>query len=1068
MQHRADESSPGPCKSTPLKRIYINAMLKKIVQFGQNQPLFLFLLVLTFIGAGVAAFQNLPIEAFPDVSDVQVTVITLHPGHAPEEVEKQVTIPIETVLAGVPHSVRLFSHTQFGLSYVVATFDDKVNDYFARQQVMEKLSSADLPQGVQPSLAPLSTPVGEIYRFTVNSTEKNSRELRSLEDWVIERNLKMVPGVADVVSFGGLVKQYEVRPDLAKIKLYNISLQQVFTALGRGNNNSGGGYTQRGGQQFLIRGVGLLQSVDDIGEIVVSQQHGTPIRVKEIGEVAINALPRQGVAGQDDNDDIVSGIVLLRNGENPSVVLAKVKERIDELNTRILPKGVKIVSYYDRSWLIGKTLNTVFHNLAEGAILVTLVLVVFLGNVRAALIVTLVIPLSLLAVAIGLTLRGIPANLLSLGSIDFGIIVDGAVIVVENVFRHLSNKHPDWRKDRKGFREVIATAAVEVGRPTFFSMLIIIAAYLPIFTLQRHEGRIFAPMAWTVTSALIGSLTLSLTLVPLLCYFLLRKPIHHGDNAIISFAKRLYEPALDWCLAHGKFVIGFAAVSLIGAITLFARLGTEFLPELDEGTLWVTVTLPPGISVDESVTWCRKIRDTFRTLPEVKSVISKSGRPEDGSDAKSLNQTETFVDLKPANQWRKGATKGQIIEELQQVILKKYPAVEVGISQPIRDNVLESISQIKGQVVVKVFGDDSTKLFTVARQMKTKFAVVPGVATAFIDRDGATPQAIIQIERTEAARYGVNVQDIQDLVETALGGKSSTDFWEGEQHYGIALRLPETQRSLDMLSLLLVDTADGTKITLGQLAKFRLTSGPVNISREGGRKVKAVSIFIRDRDMGSVVADMKVAAAGISLPEGYFLNWSGEFENQERAMARLTVVLPVSVFIIFVLLFNAFSSVKSAALILLNVPFSVVGGVLAIWLRGMPVSVSAAIGFIALFGAAVLSGVVMVSYMDQLADEGMSALEAVRVGALTRLRTDLMTATLAILGLLPMALSTEIGSEVQRPLATVLIGGLLSATPLNLTVLPVIYLLIKGGKTSNAKTALSEVDPFVWTTFRGN
>jgi cobalt-zinc-cadmium resistance protein CzcA len=587
---------------------------------------------------------------------------------------------------------------------------------------------------------------------------------------------------------------------------------------------------------------------------------------------------------------------------------------------------------------------------------------------------------------------------------------------------------------------------VEVGRPTFFSMLIIIAAYLPIFTLQRHEGRLFAPMAWTVTSALVGSLALSLTLVPLLCYALLRRPIAHGDNAIVTLAKRAYRPLLDWCLEHGKWLIGAASVCLVGAVALFMHLGTEFLPELDEGTLWVTVTLPPGISVDESILWCRRIRETLHTVPEVLSVISKSGRPEDGSDAKSLNQTESFVDLKPAKEWRSGYTKGRIIDELQHSILYKYPGVEVGVSQPIRDNVLESISQIKGQIVVKVFGDDSSKLLDIARQMKTGFAKIPGVATAFIDRDGETPQAIIEIDRAGAARYGVNIQDVQDLVETALGGKSATSFWEGEQHYGIVIRLPESQRSLDSMRRLLVDTSDGSKITLGQLARFRSVSGPVNISREAGRKVKAVSIFIKDRDMGSIVTDMKTAAAAIALPEGYYLNWSGEFENQERAMARLTIVLPISVFIIFVLLFNAFRSVKSAALILLNVPFSVVGGVLALWARGMPVSVSAAIGFIALFGAAVLSGVVMISYIDQLVEEGMVPLEAVRKGAMTRLRTDLMTATLAILGLLPMALSSEIGSEVQRPLATVLIGGLLSATPLNLTVLPVIYLLIKGAR----------------------
>ncbi len=1027
-------------------------MIRRLVHFALHQPLFLVLLIVTFIGAGVAAFLNLPIEAFPDVSDIQVQVITLYPGRAPEEVEKQVTIPVEVALAGVPHSVRLFSHTQFGLSFVAVTFDDKVTDYFARQQVTERLAAADLPMGVQPSLGPLSTPIGELYRFRVHGEGKDSRDIRTLEDWVVERQIKTVPGVADVVSFGGLVKQYEVRPDLAALKAYGIPLQQLFAALGRGSANAGGSYTEQGEQQYLIRGVGLVRTLDDVGNTVVASHSGTPVRVRDVAQLALSAIPRQGIAGQDGDDDIVSGIVLMRKGENPSEVLGRVKQRIDELNTRILPKGVRIVPYYDRSWLIGTTLTTVFHNLGEGALLVTFILFIFLGNIRAALIVALMIPLSLLATFLGLTWRGIPANLLSLGAIDFGIIVDGAVIVVENVFRHLSEGQIDARKEPDRFRHAIQSAAAEVGRPTFFSMLIIIAAHLPIFTLQRHEGRIFAPMAWTVTSALVGSLLFSLTLVPLLCWAFLRKKLPHDDIWMIRQCKRVYVPFLDWALNRTRTVLALAVASLVGALFLFTQLGTEFLPELDEGTLWVTVTLPPGVSLKESTRWCRRVRDVLHTVPEVHSVISKAGRPEDGTDPKSLNQIECFVDLVDAKQWAPGRTKSLVVDQLQSVLEKEYPGIEVGISQPIRDNVLESISQIKGQVVVKVFGENQSDILAAVREVKHRVRSIPGVAEAFIDRDGEVPQILLEINREAAARYGVNIQDVQDVVEMALGGKEATQIWEGEKHFGVVVRLREPERTIEAMRGILVDTPEGAKVPLSQLANFRTVSGPLNISREGGRQVKAVGVFIKGRDMGSVVAEMQAKCADIRLPDGYVMTWSGEFENQQRAMKRLAIVLPVSVFIIFVLLFNTFRSVSSALLILLNVPFAVVGGILALWITHIPLSVSAAIGFIALFGQAVLNGVVMVSYFDQLVENGSETRSAVRLGASTRLRTVLMTAMLAMLGLLPMALSHGIGSESQRPLAVVIIGGLVSATPLTLIVLPVLYLLFRGGRRSNEPT----------------
>jgi cobalt-zinc-cadmium resistance protein CzcA len=569
-------------------------MIKRIISFALHQPLFLGLITILFIVGGIAAFRSLPVEAFPDVSDIQVQVITLFPGRAPEEVEKQVTIPLETVLSGVPHSVRLFSHTQFGLSFIVITFDDKPTDYFARQQVLERIQMADLPPGVQPQLAPLSTAIGEIFRYRVKGDDLTSRDLRTIEDWTIERQLRMVPGVADIVTIGGLIKTYEVNPNLARMKFYNITLQQLFTALGRGNSNVGGSKVEQGAQQYLIRGIGLLRSKDDIGQIVVASRNGTPVLVRDLADVTVSAIPREGIVGQDATDDIVAGIVLMRKGENPSEVLTAVKNRVELLNTSILPKGVQIVPYYDRTWLISTTLHTVFKNLAEGAILVTGVLFLFLGNVRAAGIVALMIPLSLLATFVGLTWRGIPANLLSLGAMDFGIIVDGAVIVVENIFRKLSEHDHESVHDPAGttaesklhrLRDIILHATEEVGRPTFFSMLIIIAAHIPIFTLQRHEGRIFAPMAWTVTSALVGSLIFSLTLVPLLCYALLRKKIPHEDNAIVRLSKKIYEPALRWVLERPKRVVAAAVVALAASLAVVPQLGTEFLPELNEGTI---------------------------------------------------------------------------------------------------------------------------------------------------------------------------------------------------------------------------------------------------------------------------------------------------------------------------------------------------------------------------------------------------------------------------------------------------------------------------------------------------
>ena len=1019
-------------------------MIKRIVAFALHQPLVIFFATALFVAAGLIAFKNLPVEAFPDVTDTQVTVITLYPGRAAEEVEKQVTIPLEVALSGLPNAVRMFSHTQFGLSFLILTFDDDANVNWARQQVGERLRTVVLPQGVEPDIAPLSTAIGEIYRYRVKSDAHDSKELRTLEDWVIERALRRIPGVADIVPMGGLIKQYEVQPDLAKLRAYKLTLQQLQTALERGNNNAGGGYVEQGGQQYTIRGIGLLRDAADIDNIVLAERNGTPVLVRDVARVHVGNVPRQGIVGQDRDHDVVTGVVLMRKGENPSKVLKEVKALVEELNRSVLPKGVSIVPFYDRSWLIGKTLNTVFKNLLEGAGLVAIVLYLFLANFRAAAIVALVIPLSLLSTFVGLTFVGVPANLLSLGAMDFGIIVDGAVIVVENVFRRLSmvEQFHDDKVDRKEDRyrlKTILDATVEVGRPTLFSMIIIIAAHIPIFTLQRHEGRIFAPMAYSVTFALIGSLILSLTLVPLLCYKWLAKNLPHHDNALVAFSKRVYAPVLQWSLHHRYKVLSIAIIALAASFAVVPKLGTEFLPELNEGSLWLNVKLPSSVSVSEAQVQNGQIRRIVLKSPEVNSVISKAGRPEDGTDPKLINMAEFLVDLKPESEWTRGLSKRQVMDEMEQALLA-LPAIKPSFSQPIRDNILESISQIDGQIVIKVFGEDIPTLMKVASDVLAQVHDVPGVTRALIDRVGELPNYLVNIDRARAARYGLNVADIQDVIEAGLGGKAATYLWEGERRFAVAVRLKEEERGLERMKGVLLATSGGAYIPLSEVATFQAAGGSMNIARENGGRVMAIGIFIRDRDMGSVVADMQAAVkAKVKVPEGYRITWSGEFENQERAMARLALVVPISVLLIFVLLFNAFNSIKSALLIILNVPFALIGGIFALLFTEIHLSVSAAIGFIALFGQAVLNGVVMVTVFNQLRNAGMAPTQAVLEGSMQRLRTVLMTGLLAMLGLLPMALSTDIGSETQKPLAVVVIGGLISATLLTLIVLPVLY-----------------------------
>ncbi len=1026
--------------------------MNKLIELSIKQPLMVVISTLMFVVAGVVAFSNLSVEAFPDVTDTQVTVIALYPGRAAEEVEKQVSLPLETALSGLPNAIRVFSHTQFGLSYTVITYDESIDVNLARQQVNERLSRVDLPDGAQANIAPNATPVGEIMRYRVKGDGLSTTDLRTIEDWVIERSLRQVPGVADVVAMGGFIKQYEVQPDLDKLRAYKLTFQNLLDALGRGNSNAGGSYVSQGAQQFAIRGIGLLRSPDDIGQIVLSSRNGTPVLIRDVAQIKLGAVPRLGITGQDNDDDAVIGIVIMRKGENPSVVLKNVKERLDQLNARGLPAGVQIVPFYDRTWLMGKTLSTVFRNLIEGALLVALVLYLFLSNLRASLAVVVIIPLALLSTFLGLKIMGVHANLLSLGAMDFGIIVDGAVIVIENIMHRLAQRGEGMNDKER--RHLITTATNEVGRPTLFSMLIIIAAHIPIFALQRHEGRIFQPMALSVSMALVGSLIFSLTLVPLLAYWMLRKKIPHGDNRVVSAAKHFYAIVLNWALAHRSHVIAIALGFFGLSIAIGARLGSEFLPELNEGTFWVNWDLPASTSQQEAQNVLRLARRAIQTIPEVRTVVSKAGQPEDGTDPKTLSMAEIFVDVKPVEEWREGLTRNQLIEEMD-ARLSVIPGIDPAFSQPIRDNVLESISQIKGQIVIKVAGENLQQLQQTMEAMQREFKQVEGVQRAEVDRLGQLPQLVIEIDRERAARFGLNVSDVQDVIEAALAGKAATQIWEGEKKFAVAVRLAEDRRSISHLASTPIATPDGGYTTLGAVSNIRQSSGAMNIARESGRRTMAIGVFIKGRDMGSVVADMKARVEqNVKIPETYTVSWSGEFENQERAMKRLSFVVPISLLLIFVLLFNAFGSIKSAVLILLNVPLALIGGIIALWLFSIPLSVSAAIGFIALSGQAVLNGVVLLTVIEQLRSAGLNVLDAVKEGAMQRLRTVLMTAMLAALGLLPMALSHDIGAETQRPLAIVVIGGLFTATLLTLVVLPVLYVLwYKDNRTPKAEEA---------------
>ncbi len=1017
-------------------------MFTRIVDLSLNNRAAVVFFSVVVMVAGWWAFRNLTVEAFPDPTDTQVNVITLFPGQPAEEVERQIGLPIERALNGTPGLIRLRNLSLFGLSYITLTFADGVDPLFARAQVLERLRSVDLPPGVQADLGPLATPIGEVYRYTLDGGGGDPMRLRTVQDWIVRPRLLRVLGVADVVSYGGLVREVHVQPSPAKLAAFGLTLEDLENSLRKGSVNASGGVLEHGAEQFVIRSEGLFRTLADIGAVHVTSRDGTPVRVRDVASVRNGWTPRQGVVSHADNYDGVQGIVLMRRGENPSDVLARVREAVAELDARLAPEGIRVVPFYDRTDLVNTTLRTVGRNLVEGAVLVIVVLAVFLLDLRAALICASVIPLSLLSAFIYLKLRGMSANLLSMGAVDFGIIVDGAVVIVESILLRLAAGHaPSEALPYETLHARIRAGVHDVVQPTMFALTIIIAAYLPIFLLQRVEGRIFAPMANTVVAALVGALVFSMTLVPVLATFAYRKPMPHRISPVLRFAERAYLPVLRLALTRPSVVVVGSVVALCVAIYVLNELGSEFLPELNEGSLYVTFTLPPNTSLSEGRRLVPRISQLLRSHPEVAGVLTQLGRPEDGTDPKLANNLEVFLLLKPPAQWRAEIRSlADLIEDIR-ARLVEIPGIEINFSQPIRDNVNESISGQQGQIALKLYGDDLVQLQQLAEKAKAVLATIPGVADLGIVKSSELPQIKIEPDRDALARYGLDMEDFQHLLQAALGGQPVGVFWDGEARFDIVLRYPPSARAdIEKVRHLQVPVQGGTTVPLQLLARVGVARGRAAISRENGRRYIGIRMNVRGRDMGSFVEEARAAVRkAVPLPAGFESEWGGEFESKERAMRSLFLAAPVAVLITLVLLFRSFGRFAPAVLVLLNTPLALIGGVLALWWAELPLSVSAAVGFIALVGQASLNGVLVLSRIEQKREEGAPLDEAIWRGCTERLRPVLITALLAALGLIPAATSHAIGSEVQRPFAVVIVGGTISAAFLTLVVLPALY-----------------------------
>ena len=1026
-------------------------MIRNLVDFAlENRFLVIAGAVLLFIWGGIS-FHQLPVEAYPDVANNYVEIITQWPGISAEQIEQQVTIPLEIAMNGIPHVVHLRSFSLFGLSDLKLIFDDEEDNAWNRERVLERLSQVTLPQGVSPQLGTDWSPVGQIYFFTLESTNPNYdvMELKSIEDWVIEKNFKSVPNVVDVASFGGPTREYQVRIDPNKLVSYGLNIAQIEAQLTNNNANAGGSFIEAGLQQINVREVGLVRSVQDIEETVIFTKAGTPVRIKDIAVVAQGPKIRLGqfaraIHREDgtiiDNDDVVSGILLLRKGADADQVLKDIHTKVKELNERILPAGVKVVPFIDRSDLVHYTTHTVLHNLTEGIILVVVVLFLFLGNVRGAVIVALTIPFSLLFASTCLRLKGIPANLLSLGALDFGMVVDGAVVMVENVVRHLGNQTNNYKTPLQRIRD----AAHEVQRPVFFAIAIIITAYLPIFTLQRLEGRLFKPMAWTVAFALLGALLFSMLVAPTLSALLFPKGAHEWHNPVMEFLKLRYRRSVRWAIEHRWTTVGVAGLGFLIAVylTIGGVIGSEFLPHLDEGALWVRGTLAPSTGPTESIRLMNQARIVLCSFPEVKQCTSQAGRPDNGTDTTGFFNTEYFADLQPKEQWRPvfHQDKERLIAAMNRE-LEKFPGVVWGFSQPIADNMEEAVSGVKGELATKVYGDDLRVLEDKADQVVAVMRQVKGIADLGVFRVLGQPNLNISVDRQQAARYQINVADVQDAIQTAVGGNALTQVLRDERRYDLVLRyLPQYRSTKEAIENIRLLSPSGERVSLAQLSKIREQDGGSEIYRENNQRFIAIKYSVRGRALGDAVEEaIGKVSRQVKLPRGYHIDWEGEYESEKRAEARLGLIVPLTILLISIILYTMFRSYKWALLILGNVAMAPLGGLVALLLSGTHFSVSSGIGFLALFGVSVQVGVIMLEYINQMRATGYTIEEAAIEGAVLRLRPIIITMLVATLGLLPAALSHAIGSDSQRPFAIVIVGGLISDLVMSIFLLPTLY-----------------------------
>ena len=1014
-------------------------MIARIVDWALGQRLLVILGAAGIVGGGYVALRGLPVDAFPDVSPVLVQVTTESPGLAPQEVEALVTYPVEIAMNGLPGVTRIQSISAFGLSQVNVYFSDDTDIYFARQLVFERVQSAReaIPPGLgEPALGPITTGLGQVYQYLVTGPGISPDSLRTLQDWIVKSRLRTVPGVTDVLSFGGEVKQFQVKLDPGKLVQYGVALPQVVAALEHNNANAGGSYIVVGAEEYLVRGLGLVRTLADIGNVIVAEREHTPVYVRNLGSVGFGSEIRRGAVTVNGEGERVAGIVLKRVFENTSAVIQRVRQEIVDIN-RSLPADIKVVPFYDQADLVDQAMSTVRNALLEGGVLIVAVLLVFLGNVRSAAIVTSMLPASALLAFILMRVTGLAANLMSLGglAIGIGMLVDGGVVMVENIYRHLA----EHRSSGTSRVTVIRRAAHEVARPIVFAIAIIIIVFLPLFSFEGVEGKLFKPMALTIIFAMLGSLIFSLTLIPVLCTMGLKVSAGE-DTRVVRWVKRRYEPALRWALAHGRRVVLGAAATLVVSLALTPFLGTEFVRPLDEGSILFRATLAPSAGLDEAIRVTARLERIAQEFPEVLDVVSKIGRAELGGDPEPVNNVEATVTLVPIEQWKSGRSKAKLVDAMR-ARMDEVPGVALSFSQPIATRVDELMSGVRAQLAVKIFGDDLDTLARVGVSVEQVIGALRGAKDVQTEQILGQPQLLISIDRTAVARLGLNVQDVQDVIRMAIGGTEAGQVFEGQRRFDIFVRYGEQFRSTAQdIARALVTAPGGARVPLGQIARIDEVIGPKQISREANQRRIVVQANVEGRDLGGFVAEAQAAVSrAVPLPTGYYLTWGGQFENQRRAMGRLAVIVPVTISLIFLLLFASFNSLRQATIIILNVPFALIGGILALFVTRQYLSVPALVGFIALFGVAVLNGVVLVTCINQVRAAGVELREAVIRGTLLRLRPVLMTALVASLGLVPLLLAHGAGSEIQRPLATVVVGGLVTSTFLTLLVLPVLY-----------------------------